>query len=284
MSFIDAYKSYGSLNDQQKQFLREKKIDAEFPTDTWIAFLKGVAGYDQQGDSLRKTIGWIAAIGIIIGFFGAIFAESTAMLLFAMVGLIALAFYFVLRRVDVPNSLREFILPFMTLIREDVAPDDVVHMQLDLRGGTKEEKRKSTDNFENHGRKIQQKFYNDPWMHGETKLADGTALQWDISDYIRERQITKRNPRGKIKVKTKYKVRRTFDVRVGLRGDEYALNAAPSAPADGKQSVKQGEKRNVIRTRHSTIGTSLTDVPNMNDMMGPITAAYRRVSLKQENG
>jgi hypothetical protein len=284
MSFIDAYKSYGSLNDQQKQFLREKRIDAELPTDAWISFMKGVASYDQHGDAMRKAIGWIAAIGIIIGFFGAIFAESAAMLLFAMVGLIALAFYFVLRRVDVPNILREFVLPFITLIREDVAPDDMVHMQLDLRGGTKEEKRKGTDNFEHLGRKIQQKFYNDPWMQGDTKLADGTALQWEISDYIRERQVTKRNPRGKIKVKTKYKVRRTFDVRVGLRGDEYALNATATNPAGGKQSVKQGEKRNVIRTRHSTIGTSLTDVPSMNDLMTPITAAYKRVSLKQENG
>jgi hypothetical protein len=284
MSFIDAYKSYGSLNDQQKQFLREKQIDAEFPTDTWIAFLKGVASYDQHGDSLRKAIGWIAAIGIIVGFFGAIFAESVAMLLFVMLGLIALAFYFILRKVDVPNTLREFVLPFITLIREDVAPDDTVHMQLDLRGGTKDDKKKSTENFEHLGRKIQQNFYNDSWMQGDTKLADGTALQWEIYDYIRERQITKRNPRGKTKTKTKYKVRRTFDVRVGLRGDEYALNTAASAPTVGKTSVKQGEKRNVIRTRHSTIGTSLTDVPSMNDMMTPITAAYQRVSLKQENG
>jgi hypothetical protein len=283
MGFIDAYRSYASLTTEQKAFLREKKVDASYPLDAWIAFLSGVARYDKQGDALRKGLGWTAALGIVIGFFGFIFTESTLMLLFVMIGALALAFFFILRRIDAPDTLSRFILPLVTLLREDIDADEALHLTMDLRGGTREDKRRDSTDFEDRGRSIRQTFYNDPWIAGEGKLADGSTLGWEIVDDIRERRVTKRNPRGKIKTKYKYKIRRTFDVRVGMRGDDYAVNKI--VPATGADiSVKQGEKRNVLRARHMVTETALGAVPDVNDLISPIASVYQRVSINQKKG
>jgi hypothetical protein len=286
MSVISALSAYRNLNAEQKKFLREKKIEATYPPDAWIALLSGAVRYDQAGDPLRKAMGWTAGISLVIMFISLVGGALPLSLVFLVIGIAAIVVWVLLRRIDIPDSVRGFLLPTVTLLREDIQPEGMLHMKVDLTGGTQAGKKKESRDLPGRGgASIVQSIYNDPWMMGDSTLADGSALQWEITDNIRERKVTRRNPRGKIKTKFKYRVRRLIDVRVGLRRDDYAVEAGGQA-ADSRlqMNLKPGEKRNVIRMRKVVESSSLNSALDVHEFLDPIAAAYSRATLVKTEG
>jgi hypothetical protein len=283
MSFMDAYKAYGALNSEQKNFLREKRIEATHPPDAWLALIGGAARYDRLGDALRKGIGWTGAIALILAFISLFTGVVIAIVVLLLIAVVAFSFFAMLKRVDLPDSIHDFILPMITLLREDMEPDEPLHLKIDLRDGTRDERKLESRSLPSHGgRSITQTIYNNPWMSGDSTLADGSALSWELSDRIRERKVTRRNPRGKIKTKTKYKVRRLIDVRVGLKRGDYVVEGTMGKSGNNKIAMKPGEKRNVIRVRRALITSDPNAPLDVKEFIDPIAEAYKKVSLNNE--
>jgi hypothetical protein len=286
MSFASALKAYNSLNGEQKSVLRDKKISASHTPAEWIAMLGALARYDREGDSSRKVAGWGIAIGIIGALVGGIVTGSLVVLgIFLIITIASILLYRSLKSADLSNSLREFVLPLLALMREDMNPDAPLHLTVSFKRSLAEENQKSSRKLPG-GRDITQNMYKNGWMEGEGVLADGSTLGWSIVDLIRERKITKRNPRGKLKMKTKYKVRRIIDMRVGLRREDYTLEGAKGT-IDGRVArvnVKEGEKRNVLKVRRVIETSSVDPTLDVKDFIDPLAAAFRRASLTNPEG
>ncbi len=178
-----------------------------------------------------------------------------------------------LRSLDLSNNLRVFALPVLALLSEDMEPSQPVQIRLDLSPCTA--KSKLTEKTEPYSSgayyKIIDSFYLDPWMEGSAALADGSRLSWTITDRIRERKKTKRNPRGKIKTKTKHSKKSVMNVRVELPSGSYAVES----PSDA--DVQAGGKRNVFKLS-DTVKAANLDPISPGTFVDLVAAAYGRVA------
>jgi len=272
---------FASLTTAHKEFIQSRKLDTAMTAEEWIAFLNPLAAVDRAGDAKRGPIG--CASGLL--FLGAIVTAVIGLYPVAGIVLIAsvvlLVMWVRLKKHDVPNALRTFVLPLVAVLREDVDGNAPIHLRLDLTGGTSATKKQRTEVLNNKGYpKVSQDYYSDPWMSGEAKLVDGSLVSWEIVDDIRERSVTKRNARGKVKHKIKYRVRRTMDARVALAREDYMMAdvAASQRAAEIAIKVKEGDKRNVVQLRKRSLATTIDTSPEVSDLLGLITGAYARVS------
>jgi len=282
---MGVWQAYRALNAEQRRVLKTKQLSANRPIDGIIQFLQPLAAYDRVGDKARTRFGCGAGIGIVLSIVAGIMAANGALpaaigvalfvLLVAVTLLLAYAWIWS-RGVDLSNNLRQFMLPVLSLFREDIDPKQKVHLRADLGSPTAKEKLQKTMDPYAHGAyyKIVESFYIDPWASAEMPLADGSLLKWSITDHIRERKLRKKNPRGKIKMKTKYTVKTSVDVELTLRSDAYAVTAAEG------ERVKAGGKKKAIRikARHKRQDLTPLDPMVFIDMVAGI---YRRATPTQ---
>src|SRR5687768_760100 len=121
MSAFKAFSLYGSLEAEQKEIIEKKSIEGTHTVDEWIAILSSLSAFDEHGDSLRKVLGWTIALSIVLGFIGTIIAESLIVAGVALLIVVAaIIFYRRFKKLDVPNSVRKFLLPLLRLLREDM--------------------------------------------------------------------------------------------------------------------------------------------------------------------
>ncbi|MDB5032915.1 MAG: hypothetical protein JWQ98_156 [Chlorobi bacterium] len=246
--------------------------------------LDTVANLDRSGDQLRKMAGWSVFLSVVIGFIAGVTSHSfPVFLLFVALAAVALAIYFFARHNDLSNNLRKFILPMITLMREDIDRGGTLTLRLNLSDPMAKEYQTGSETLRKR-MNTEQTTYQLTWMEARTVLADDSTLELTITDQIRQRKTTRRNARGKVKVKLKYRVRHLIDVRIGFRRDSYALAHQESGPYASDMSVKEGEKRNMLRIRRVAQSSSITDTLPLNAVMETLSSAYGRVNLVKQEG
>jgi len=282
MSILIAFNTYRSLDARQRRLMKDKEIDTSMTLEEWISFLGAIARFDRAGDPLRKLMGWLVIVTVPVGFVFAIALESATPLLlwFASMGF-GVAWWH-LRKLDVPASLDRFLLPWLVLLKEDVAPKSAVALKLDLRGAESAQKRLAArdmpNGFPESPHSCKDAYFRDDWLSGTASLADGAVLQWDISDLVRQRTKTRRNARGKTKQKTKYKIQRSFDVHLNVRAKDYQVgNTTPDTAC--RASVKRGEKRSSVRVRTRSVSEEPSAPPRLTELVATISRAYSHLSI-----
>lgn len=289
MSLFAAYNNYRALRPDQLELLSKKQMSASRTPAEWISYLGGLAAYDRTADALRRAAGWSILIALVLGFVVAGILDNLLLFLpFLLLMIIAIILYFRLKRDDLPNSMRQTILPLVALLREEMESDAQLHLRFDLTGARRKEKQQGAGRPLPPGRYIKgtETIYKDHWFEGKGTLADGTAAEWSVTDMIREREVTKQGRSGKIKTKTKHKVRRLLDVRVGLRQEDYALADATQSGGKGRDrvAIKEGEKRNVVKLRR-IVNENRIDAPfDPRHIFDLLAGAYNRVTLNQIEG
>lgn len=249
---MNVLQTYRSLDTEQKRILREKEVDLNRPVDEVLALLRPLAGCDTVADKARTPLGCTMALGIALMIAVPIIvaqsdlswaAAAVPIVLIVALTIGAGLLFAWTKRVDLSNNFREFVIPVLAVFREDIDHEHPVHLRLDLRSPTSPQKKtsESAPFAEGVYYKVIDSTFVDRWMTAEAMLVDGTKLSWSITDFIRERKKTKKNPRGKHKTKTKYKKKTEIEVEVALRKKTYEL----TAPAEAE--VKSGEKRNSVR-------------------------------------
>lgn len=252
---------YRSLDAEQKQILRDKQLDLKRPVDELLTLLKPLAACDAAADKSRKPLGCTFAIAIVLtivlcfNFPWPVLAIPLAV--FLAVVLITGFLFFWTRRVDLSNNLREFVIPVLTLFREDIDRRHPFHVKLDLRPPLSKDKKTGESAPYQRGayHKIVDSTYVDHWMTAEGVLVEGTRLWWSITDSIRERKKTKKNPRGKYKSKTKYTKKTKIEVEVGLQKKAYELRG------NAGDRVKPGDKRHDVQIARRQRSDSLDALP-----------------------
>ncbi len=275
---MGVWSAYRALNEEQRRVLKTKQLSLNRNVEGVIALLQPIAAYDRVGDQARRRFGCTAGIALAVTIALIFFsvnapAVQIPAVVAALLTILAGYAWIWSRGLDLSNNLRQFMLPVLSVFREDIDPSQRVNVKLDLRPPTTKEKlqRKSDPYAMGSYYKVVDRFYVDPWASAEMPLADGSMLRWSIVDHIREQVKTKRNPRGKIKSKTKYTVKTAMDVELALRSDAYSVEVSDA------DRVKAGEKKKAIRVkgRHKRETLDGLDPKVFIDMVAGI---YRRAT------
>lgn len=279
---MQAWKTYRSLSTEQKQLLSQKQFDLSRPADEWLSLLKPIAACDAVANKAQGRFGCTFALLIVVTIASPFFLLSggvSPMKLVALALIVAVTiavgmFWTWLRRVDVSDNLRSFVVPILALFREDIDPKTPVRLRLDLSKPTAKAKKTGESAPFSQGvyRRVVDTSYVDPWMEAEATLVDGTKLSWSVTDRIRERKKTKSNARGKTKTKTKYTKKTDLEVRLALRTKTYAL-AGAEVSSDGKRSKVEVQR---------SLRTDSLDPIDPRALVDAITQVYRSARPAKE--
>lgn len=293
MSFTKERRLYNSLTPDQKRIIAEKQIEGNYTPGEWLALLRQLAEYDRHGDAVRKVVKKIGCISGIMIFVTFIIGAMLGLFFLFFIALIPAAAVLVLyirkKRSDLPNKLRRFAVPLISILREEMEPGEPLHLRMDFRSGTIKEKEtaylgpgetKARYRHASNVMKIKETHYVNAWMEGRAQLAGGEILEWQITDNTRQRNITKRGSSGKTKFKTKYKVKTIIDARLQLPRSDYAImSGGPSSNRGEKIATRSGEKRNLIRVRRAIISSQVDPEPDIKEFLNLLAGAFKRVTL-----
>lgn len=290
---MNVYARYRSLTEAQRAFIAEKRLDDVWPLDDWITFLAPLAAYDRALRRLTERLGRVAVFAVIpIFLLFIVMVNLSVVLAFVLVGggvAAAVMLALRLRAVDVPDQLNVTVLPLLTLLREDVPPGEPLDLTLDLRGMT-DDKQTSEETIQpNAGRfpKIEETYFDDPWLTGRVRLADGSHLRLGVEARVRKRRVTKRGSSGKVKTKHKHKIKHHIGVRLGVPKRHYVAmpENAPAADedADVRIVLRDRARRSEIEVRRVVVEKHLGEPSDATLALAPrailatIAQAYRQV-------
>lgn len=235
---MNALQQYLALTPEQKTLLREKRIGGEHTPGEWNALLRRLFEFDRGSDRARKMSMYAGIGGAVAGLvFTPLWAVSVA----------SAAYYFATRKLDIHNDVRDAVLRMLTALQADIAPDQPVRLQLDLRGPVPDKALPGGPPIERDGYKVVETRVADRWAEGSTLLADGSRLTWRVTTILRKRTKTRGG-----KTKTKEKRKQRLDVRLGFPVRLYHPAETPPAALPGERiSVQPGARRVTVKLQSS---------------------------------
>jgi hypothetical protein len=184
------------------------------------------------------------------------------------------------RKKDVPNGLRELVLPLLPILREDHDPEKPLELTVDLTGAEQDRKRvRESESYrtQRHFRVVDT-FYDDPWLECRARFVDGADVRFAVIDHLRSSKRWRRNPRGKIKVKKKGKKKIELSVTLAAPKRNYAVSGAEHAARGVKKaSVTAQEDRTVVKLSRALEVHRVDASPAVDQVIELIAAAYERV-------
>jgi len=269
------------MTPEQLRIAQTKRLDINRPADEVLELMRGLVQFDTYTAAKRKKAGCsipLAIVAAIIFFViaGNVEGPKTAMLILGVLCVIAtiaaIVFYRRLRAQDLSDNLVLTAAPFIALLREDMRPEDPLHVDIDLRPWAIAEKKKHESEPYKKGAyyKVIDRLYIDPWFTGSATLADGTKVKWRVIDHMLEKTGNKRNARGKIKTKTKVKRKTVAIVTLGFPMKEYAVADAADVERDEKRTTMTLARKQKSAGEETAALDLLVDI---------IAEGYRRVTL-----
>lgn len=280
MGILKTMKMYKALTPEQKEIVDTKTIKGKKTAKQWLNLLQDVANLDTEADILRtkiKTRRWIFLAVAVFMFF---------MIILAPVGLIFLIFsiyymimYPKLKRIDLSNGFRSFVVPLLVVFREESAPKQKIALDMNLEDPLQEKYLKEYRPPSGRGYpKIKEYNYEVNWLNSlETELKDGAKIELKADDAVRERKITKRNPRGKIKNKRKVKIKHGLRAIISLPKANYTLMNAKDSQA---LRCEENENYYIFKIKGKGISYAELDTVEVEYFLGRIAMAYQRVKPK----
>src|SRR5436309_783204 len=242
-----------TLTPEQQRIAQAMQLNVNRPIDDLLQLLGGLAAFDQEIAARRKKARTILGLSIllsVVGVFDSIkrlahthphLSTYIVMTVAAIViAIVSGVIYGRLKKADLSDDLQNSAIPFLTLLREDMNSGDAIHVKIDLRSTTINEKKVKEGQSEGSSTSVTERFFVNPWFSGNVVLADGTRVEWEVIDKLLQRVRTKRNPRGKYKRKTKEKWHIQGAVSVGFPTKHYAVGEA--AADEKRHTVKLKRK------------------------------------------
>jgi hypothetical protein len=236
----DAKAAFKALTAEQQALVKDRRLaDARTP-DAWLRTLEPVAAFDRLAER----------VSVEGGFFARRFARKHAP----------------------PRELRQFVLPLVRILAADGRPDAPLGLDIDLTGAQQPRKQVGMGQPYAKGNypKVVDSFFDDPWLQGEARFADGARVRFAVVKHLRASLKQKRNPRGKTKRKLKTKAKTEVRVHVSLPTRNYApVSAGRPVP---KSAVRPGEHRTEVKLGGTVVGDAEVGL-----LLELISAAYERV-------
>ncbi|OGK07754.1 MAG: hypothetical protein A2W80_06185 [Candidatus Riflebacteria bacterium GWC2_50_8] len=259
MKFLGAISKYQKLSPEQRSFIGNAQRKFCSTPAELLEFFKPMAVYDKSCDEARAQLLNFVILCGVLSFLGLIaigvLSEDMPMVI-PIVGIIFLMIFpaLILRwrlgRVDIHNNLREFVVPMVNLIGQDTAAEQKINLELDL-SGKKLEGKLRTRTKDDPGwlayPKTTTSIYDDPWFRMTTDLVDGSKLMLTIDDQITTIDRTYKSISGKIKSKSKAKVKHMIRASLALKHKKYAIASQNDLQSFGHElKLKDGANRQVF--------------------------------------
>lgn len=233
-----ALKIYDTLDEEQKLFIREKKIEKNYKPKRWLELFDKISEMDKFSDEFRKkSLIYMIILGFIM-FLTFIFAMESFIAL--MIFLIPLSTFVVLyllfkkhKLIDIENHFRLTLVPLLSILKEEMDVDDKLYLSIDC--SNQESKEKITKIIEPSSKNMPYfttTYFKNPWLYMEGKFRDGTLISLNFEDTIRKKDITKRSSRGKVKTKSKYKIVHKIKISLQFPKDRYQLKEPHKNPKE----------------------------------------------------
>ncbi|PBQ27995.1 hypothetical protein [Shewanella algae] len=264
-------KVFKQLTPAEQEFIRTKKLDATHSTQHWLLFLKRLTRLDRMGSPLRRQFrrsrNWLIGFTIV-----SIFLPVPHLVVYTLVGL-TLASILLLHscnRMDVNDNVRTGLTKLMQVLAMET---NSVQLKLDLDSIHKRKPART----EKPEKSTQLAYFEVPLLQFRAKLKDGNELQLRLDDVICRRKRTRRNARGKVKTKIKYKGRRSIRSCLTLNPDHYHLRKTKLAPTS-KAQTQNGITKVKSNSTFKFIGESrLMDAENI---LRTIAKSYQQTSIR----
>lgn len=289
-----ALQSYQSLTPDQKIFVRVKRIEGSYTPEQWLLFFNRIAEYDALRDASGRKFAWLSCLSILLLIVLIVVGIITIFLLpltfLALILFIVLTVIFQRSRKNVPNHLRQFIIPLLLILREEMEPEEAMFLRVDLSDATGQDKlfseqlSASGQRLQKAGSKITEKFFSNQWLAGAAELADGTKLRWQIFERIRQRSEGKRRSSGKYKTKTKHKIKARVQIAMQFKHKDYSLKPFRLNTVTEKIEAKNGSSRDRISVRRNLVRTRYNEPPPLNVLLDVIATAYKKATPNQQGG
>ncbi|HEX5747561.1 MAG TPA: hypothetical protein VFZ09_15045 [Archangium sp.] len=232
-----------------EQFRKERIYRAQAPCTQVSEELQHLGDLDRvhEKKELRThSVGVLSMIGSLpVGFIGLAMSDEESgpsLLLWMGVlmffgGLVSFLMSKRYKRLNLENRRYELASRVVGLLRADMAPEEPVTLELDLREDS------HPDKYQNESRtpsgwKV--RHYLDPWLSLQARLLDGTHLRLEMTERLQLRSRTKTNARGK----TKYQNKRLSDaflrVRLRVKPERYQHLGRIGSRAQGAVQVMTG--------------------------------------------
>lgn len=260
-----------TLMSRNSPLLRTRLLEGTFPITEAVKLFDALGTLDERNDRRRKLFKIFAILGVVLTAFLLIADLAPIAALTGAVAILLAVLGFRLGRVDIPNDVRLFVLPWLRILAADMEADGNVSLKLDLHEAN-DKSQKLVDQKVEVSRHLYE--YNHPWFSGQATLADGARLQWDAITHIRERVRWKSKGRTKRKLKQAIK----YDVSLGLPAESFAVGQL-AAQGSEKVRVKPGEKRNVVRVSYVAQSSALRPA-NLDHLIATVASAYRQAAPK----
>ena len=278
-----ALKAFRSLSPEQKALLETKQVSGEYEPRGLIDLLRPIAEYDRLSDKARTPMGCSTAALFVLSLVLLVVAANVSLFLLPLplASLGGAVFLLVtvlrLRKLDLSNNFRQVAMPLFAVLKEDMDAGATMNVRIDLSPPNAKAKKTGTGKPYKEGayHKVVDTTFVDPWFGGGTRLADGSLLQWDVTDDVVESARTKRTARGKHKTKTKYRKLSTINVTVSLPHKEYAVTSLPADEGE-KVKVRESEKRTTFRLAKRVKAKSIDPI-DPQEIFDIISEAYKRV-------
>jgi len=244
--------------------LSEMRMQGQWPLKRIFHLITQLTEYDLVVEKKLKTlIGLMVAcfVGAFIFVFIAAFLESGIVALvipvLIILGIVFVVSYFKYKKQDLRNEFREFLSPLLDKMKDDVKPEAEVN--LDLLLNSVEDKQYFQNKSDKYKKGVYYKcidhFYDRDFFTLVMPLSDGNRLTILGHEFLCKTVKTKRNPRGKIKTKTKYKKKVSFDVRLRVNHQKFGIKELPEDMGGAlkqKITVKTGARGKVLRMQFTT--------------------------------
>jgi hypothetical protein len=270
-----------ALTPAQRRLIRTRKVDGNFTPADLIELLRPLAEFDGSNDRARSSGPRVLILLFVLGFgtFALLPADwqslSTLFMLIAP-ALLLLALKWLLSMADISNNLRCVALPFLAVLREDMASGAQISVQIDLHNPISRRKRLPRKRAYPQGsyHKVVDTSYRDSWFSGVTRLADGSQLRWTVVDDLLIRKRVRYKRRGNKTKIGEYK-RSLLQAVVSLPQSNYRLDAATAN--DGTQmSVRSSDKWTTVKLSRKLKSRS-SDPMDVRELIDLIATAFRRV-------
>jgi len=284
-------KLFKDLTNEQKKIITTKSVSASKTADEWLALLRDIALFDDKTNASLKKAGIVS--GCFFLFFSIfliipllIFKQYIIAVTLPSLSILYIIFLSIKRKkllkMDISNQLGEFVIPFIELIKDDIKNTASIDMSLKLHRTTTGTPTHSEKNKSRDYPKINTKHFQNSWLELNTVLADKTRISLNIVDNTRELRVTKKNPRGKIKVKIKHKTRRLISSYISFNNSNYNADTSLLNNENYKISIKEKETSSSIKLQFLDKINGYKTVPT-DQVFELIGAGLNLLSSKKEN-
>ncbi len=280
MGIFKALRFYRSLSKEQKDFVREKRIEDSQSVEQWLRFLTRLAFYDEYGDEGRKklkpvlTILWLLLIVAIVLLF--IVESGVNSWNIGVIGLIIvlLIFYHIafskLKKRDLTNQLRLFFVPLLRILIHKAGSNSKLTARLDFSNFLK---RKPESKSKIDNRSIE--LYVPRFIMGKIKLLDLTLMEFVIGDDHRKVTVKKQSSSGKIKIKVKYKITHFAFLKISFPKSYYILSDTP-----GGAVIVEQEEYFIVKRKLKVKSSEEESVLKIEDFLALVDELYKTVNIK----